>query len=84
MVNVVISTVPLYMLSLYKIPVKVRKRIDTIRCKFFWQDSSNHKKKIALVAWKKLCLPKEIRGAWYFRINPAKYSFITQMVVEIS
>jgi hypothetical protein len=62
MVNVILSAVPLYMLSLYKIPVKFRKRIDTIRCRFFCQGSSNHRKKITLVVWKKLCLLKEVGG----------------------
>jgi hypothetical protein len=50
MINVVLSIVPLYMLSLYKLLVKVRKRLDTIRCRFFWQGSSNHRKKITLIA----------------------------------
>jgi hypothetical protein len=43
MINVVLFAVPLYMLFLYKILVKVRKRIDIIRCRFFWQGSSNHR-----------------------------------------
>jgi hypothetical protein len=50
MVNIILFAVPLYMLSLYKLHVKVRKKINTIRCRFFWQGSSNHRKKIALIA----------------------------------
>jgi hypothetical protein len=46
MVNDVLSAVLLYRLFLYKIPIKVRKRIDTIRGRFFWQGSSNHRKNI--------------------------------------
>jgi hypothetical protein len=48
-INVIISAVPLYMLSLYKLSVLIRKRMDRIRCQFFWQGSSS-KKDYALVA----------------------------------
>jgi hypothetical protein len=53
----VFSTTPLYMLSLYKVPVKIRKKMDSIRCQFIWQDTST-KKKFALVSWKWVCMPK--------------------------
>lgn len=55
LVNSVLTAVPLYMLSLYKLLVIVEKKIDRIRCRFFWQGTSNHRKKSSLVAWKRLC-----------------------------
>jgi hypothetical protein len=35
LLNFVLSAVPLYMLSLYRLSILVRKMIDRIRCKFF-------------------------------------------------
>jgi hypothetical protein len=32
----VLSATPLYMLSLYKMPVKIKKKLDSIRCQFLW------------------------------------------------
>jgi Reverse transcriptase (RNA-dependent DNA polymerase) len=69
LLNSVLSAVHLYMLSLYRLPTLVRKRIDRIRCKFFWQGSSNHRMKFALVAWKKLCMPKEMGGVGIVNLN---------------
>jgi hypothetical protein len=43
MINVVLSAVPLYTLSLYKMPVLIRKIMDKICCQFFWQGSSSKK-----------------------------------------
>ncbi|XP_078152676.1 uncharacterized protein LOC144547863 [Carex rostrata] len=37
LVNSVLTAIPLYMLSLYKMPVKVRQQIDRIRRRFLWQ-----------------------------------------------
>jgi hypothetical protein len=47
----VLSATPLYMLSLYKVPVKIRKKMDSIICQFLWQGTST-KKKFALANWK--------------------------------
>lgn len=62
MVNAVLTAAPLYMLSLYKIPVLIRKRIDSIRCRLFCQGSSNYRKKYALISWKWICLSKALGG----------------------
>jgi hypothetical protein len=52
---------PFYMLSLYKMSVKVRKRLDILRCQFLWQDISSEKRS-TLVKWKLVCIPKQLDG----------------------
>jgi hypothetical protein len=49
------------MLSLYKISVKVRKRLDSVRCQFLWQGIST-KRKFASVQCKMVCMQKELGG----------------------
>jgi hypothetical protein len=44
LINSVLSSTPLYMLSLYKMPVKIKKKLDRIRCQFLWQGTSTKKK----------------------------------------
>jgi hypothetical protein len=71
------------MLSLYGLPALVRKQIDRIRCKFFWQGSSNHRKKYALVAWKKLCLPKEMGGLGILDLNTMNMAVLLKWLWEL-
>jgi hypothetical protein len=61
LINSVLSSTPLYMLSLYKMPVKIRKKLDRIRCQFLWQGTST-KKKFALIKWSKICMPRQFGG----------------------
>jgi hypothetical protein len=55
----VLSATPLYMLSLYKVPVKIKKNLDSIRCQFLWQGTSQ-KRKFALISWKWIYMPKQL------------------------
>lgn len=54
MLKSVLSSVPLYTLSLHRMPVWAKKQMDSIFLKFLWQ-GTEEKKKYALVAWKKIC-----------------------------
>lgn len=49
------------MFSLYKAPVKVLKKLESIRCNFFWGGASENRK-IPWVAWHKLLNSKEKGG----------------------
>lgn len=50
LLNSVMSAVPLYMLSLYKLPIGIQKRMDRVRAQFMWQGTCNHRKKYTLVS----------------------------------
>ena len=43
LINYVLSSLPMFFLSFFQIPVGVRKRLDHFRSRFFWQ--SDHVKK---------------------------------------
>jgi hypothetical protein len=58
MLQDILSVVPLYILSIHKMPVWVREKIDNIRIQFLWQGTSE-KHKYPLVRWSKL-------GGWGF------------------
>jgi hypothetical protein len=69
LLNSVLSYIPLYMLSLYKMPVKIRKRLDNLRCQFLWQGTSSERK-FALVQWKKIYMLEEFGGGGYRSVRP--------------
>lgn len=84
LVNSVLSAVPLYTLSVYKIPNTLVKQIDQIRCRFLWQGTDRNKKKYVLLNWRVSCIAKEF-GGWvrHFRVKTNEYSIAVQVVVEV-
>lgn len=60
LISSVLSPIPLYILSIFKIPKYVIQQLDRIRCRFLWQGSSKSMKKYALVNWTLACLSTKI------------------------
>ena len=57
LIELVLSSVPIYFPSLFKIPVSVAKEIEFFMRDFLWEGCDG-KVGDHLVAWKKVCLPK--------------------------
>jgi hypothetical protein len=62
LINSVLTSLPMFMLSFLEIPVGVRKRLDFFRSSFFWQTDDN-KKKYRLTKWNMVCRPKDQGGS---------------------
>ena len=58
LVNAVLTSLPMFMLSFLEIPKGVRKRLDFYRSCFFWQSDEN-KQKYRLTKWNIICGPKD-------------------------
>lgn len=61
LINSVLMSMPMFLLSFFKVPVGVRKRLDFYRSRFFWQ-SDELKRKYRLAKWDIIYRPKD-RGA---------------------
>jgi ribosomal protein L21E len=61
LINSVLSRLPMFMLSFFKIPKGVLKKIDYFRSRFFWQQY-NQKRKHRLTKWNIICQPKDQGG----------------------
>jgi hypothetical protein len=61
LVNSVLTSLPMFMLSFLEIPKGVRKRLDFYRSRFFWQEE-NDKKKYRLSRWNIVCRPTDQGG----------------------
>jgi hypothetical protein len=61
LINSVLSSLPMFMLSFLEIPIGVRKRLDFYRSRFFWQNDEN-KRKYRLTKWNIICRPKDQEG----------------------
>ena len=61
LLNSVLSSLPMFMMSFFEIPKGVLKTLYHYRSRFFWQGSSdNHKYRLG--RWNILCRPKDHGG----------------------
>jgi hypothetical protein len=58
LINSMLSSLAMSMLSFYEIPKTTRHKLDYYRSRFFWQ-GDNHKKKYRLAKWSIICRPKD-------------------------
>ena len=61
LINSIMSSLPMFMMSFFEIPREVLKKLDYFRSRFFWQ-SDEHKKKYRLTKWEVVCTPKDQGG----------------------
>ena len=58
LINSVLSSLPMFMLSFFEMPRGVLKKLDYFKSRFFWQ-SDEHKKKYRLTKWEVVCTLKD-------------------------
>ena len=61
LIQSILSSLPIYCLSLFRMPVSICKRLEKIQREFMWSGGSL-KKKIHLVNWKTVCTEKKKGG----------------------
>jgi hypothetical protein len=61
LINSVLTSLPMFMLSFLEIPKGVKKRLDFYRSRFFWQNDE-HRRKYRLTRWNIICRPKDQGG----------------------
>ena len=61
LINSVLSSLPMYMMTFFEIPKGLRKKLDYFRSRFFWQ-TDEYKRKYRLAKWDILCQPKDQGG----------------------
>ena len=59
LLNSVLLAIPLYWMSIYRLPAKIRHKIDKIRRIFLWHGGNSTRKKYSLVAWNVVCKSKD-------------------------
>ncbi|GMI64817.1 hypothetical protein HRI_000151000 [Hibiscus trionum] len=61
LIKSVLSSLPIYFLSIFKIPASVLKKLNSLMAKFLWGES-NEKAKIHWVGWNQICSSKSAGG----------------------
>jgi hypothetical protein len=83
LLNSVITSIPIYWMSFYKLPNKVKQRIDQLRRRFLWYGGSIIRKKISLVSWKVVCRSKDQGGLSVLDINLLNTSLLTKWLFRL-
>jgi hypothetical protein len=60
--NSILSYIPIYWMSVYRLPIHVRHSIDKLRKYFYGMVTILLRKKILLVVWKIVCRSKQQCG----------------------
>jgi hypothetical protein len=61
LINSVLSSLPMFMFSFFKLPKGVLKKLDYFRSRFFGR-TTNIRKKYRLTKWEVVCTPKDQGG----------------------
>jgi hypothetical protein len=59
LINSVLSSLPIFMMSFFEVPIGVLKKLDATCSRFYWQNGK-FKKKYRLAKWNIICQPKEV------------------------
>lgn len=62
LINAVLSSIPTYFMSIFKLPEWVIQEIDKIRRNFLWKNVNEDKRGMALANWDLICRPKKFGG----------------------
>jgi len=82
LLNSVLSSLPLFMMSFFEIPKGVLKNLDKFRSRFFWQGSSD-KHKYRLVKWDILCRPKDQGGLGIVNLQLQNKCLLAKWLVNL-
>ena len=82
LLNSVLSSLPIFMMSFFEIPKGVLKNLDHFRSRFFLQGSSD-KHKYRLAKWDILCHPKEQGGLGILDLQLQNKSLLAKWLVKL-
>lgn len=61
MIKVVLSAIPVYLMSYMKLPKAIEEGLIHLMRRFLWNGSSDFQK-FPLLAWDKICKPQGVKG----------------------
>ncbi|KAJ3687818.1 hypothetical protein LUZ61_016982 [Rhynchospora tenuis] len=77
LVSSVLTSIPIFFMSVFRLPSWVIKAIDKLRRGFLWGKSLTQQRGISLISWNKVCLPKSMGG---FGVHDLKLLNISLMM----
>jgi hypothetical protein len=82
LINSVLSSLPMFMMSIFEIPKGVIKKLDQYRSRFYWQGDTD-KKKYRLTKWDILCRPKDQGGLGIIDLEIQNICLLSKWIVNL-
>jgi hypothetical protein len=82
LINLVLTSLVMFMMSFFEVPRGVLEKIDFYRSRFYWQ-SDDHKKKYKLAKWSIICQPKDQRGLGIQNIDIQNCCLLSKWLFEL-
>ena len=82
LINSVLSSLPMYMMSFFSLPKGVLKKLDYFRSRFYWQ-GDEHKKKYRLAKWNILSMPKDQGGLGIQDLNIKNIALLSKWLYKL-
>jgi hypothetical protein len=82
LINSVLTSLVMSMLSFFEVLKGVLKKIDYYRSRFYWQ-SDQHKKKYRLVRWNIICQHKEQGGLGILNIDVQNICMLSKWLFKL-
>jgi hypothetical protein len=82
LINSVLSSLPMFMMSFFRIPKGVLSRLNYYRSRFYWQ-CDEHKKKYRLAKWSILCKPKSLGGLGILDLDTQNICLLSKWLFKL-
>src|SRR6266498_1668085 len=82
LINSVLSSLPMYMMSFFAIPKGVLKKLDYFCSRFYWQGDES-RKKYCLARWSILCQPKVQGGLGIHDLNVKNIALLSKWLFKL-
>jgi hypothetical protein len=83
LINSVLSSLPMFMISFFRIPNCVLEKLDYYRSRFFWQ-CDEHKKKYRLAKWSILHKPESVGGMGIIDLDTQNKCLLSKWIVKVT
>ena len=81
MLKAMLSAIPTYFMSIFRMPVGVRQRLETVMQGFFWRGSCPKEARgTTLVAWENVCRPVSQGGLGLQSLQHTNLALLTKWV----
>jgi len=82
LLNSVLSSLPMFMMSFFEIPKGVLKNLDQYRSRFFWKGSSD-RHRYRLAKWDMLCRPRDQGGLGILNLHLQNKCLLAKWLVNL-
>jgi hypothetical protein len=82
LINACLSSIPLYILSFYKLHVGVDNRFIIFRNRLLWQEEQDMRK-CHLVDWETMCTPKDLGGPGVLNLDLMNISLLCKWLWKL-